>query len=149
MQIRAKAAAGIEPATWPRTIRKSPSGQIPSASPGEIGELRRPAEAWTLPIFDTKLAAGPTPTTTTAITTAAAIRATQRWRATAARAVAPVANPSSTMSATLPVRDSAGRVRRVQVPVDRRDKRPGYKDVVLERLVTVDFYDYNRTEGKG
>ena len=45
--------------------------------------------------------------------------------------------------------DSAGRVRRVQVPVDRRDKRPGYKDVVLERLVTVDFYDYNRTEGKG
>ena len=86
MQIRATAAAGIEPATWPRTIRKSPSGQIPSASPGEIGELRRPAEAWTLPIFDTKLAAGPTPTTTTAITTAAAIRATQRWRAIAARA---------------------------------------------------------------
>ena len=44
--------------------------------------------------------------------------------------------------------DGAGRVRRVQVPVDRRDQRPGYKDVVLEKLVTVDFYDFNRTGGK-
>ena len=28
-------------------MRKSPSRPDPSASPGEIGELRRPAEAWT------------------------------------------------------------------------------------------------------
>lgn len=39
--------------------------------------------------------------------------------------------------------DSQRRIRRVQVPLDRRDKRPGYTAVVLERLVTVDFYDFN------
>jgi hypothetical protein len=39
--------------------------------------------------------------------------------------------------------DTAGRIRRVQVPLDKRDKRPGYRDAVLEKLVTVDFYDYN------
>ena len=39
--------------------------------------------------------------------------------------------------------DSKGRIRRVQLPVDRHDKRPAYREVVLERLVTVDFYDFN------
>lgn len=40
--------------------------------------------------------------------------------------------------------DSAGRIRRVQVPLDKRDKRPGYRQAVLEKLVTVDFYDYSK-----
>jgi hypothetical protein len=40
--------------------------------------------------------------------------------------------------------DSAGRVRRVQVPMDPHDKRPGYREVVLPRLITIDFYDYQR-----
>jgi hypothetical protein len=39
--------------------------------------------------------------------------------------------------------DSQGRVRRVQVPVDKHDKRPAYRAVVLERLVTVDFWGFN------
>ena len=39
--------------------------------------------------------------------------------------------------------DSRRLVRRVQVPLDKRDKRPGYQQAVLERLVTVDFFDYN------
>lgn len=44
--------------------------------------------------------------------------------------------------------DASGRIRRVQVPVDRHDKRPAYTAVVLERLVTVDFYDFNGTGEK-
>jgi hypothetical protein len=39
--------------------------------------------------------------------------------------------------------DSRRLVRRVQFPLDKRDKRPGYREAVIERLVTVDFFDYN------
>ena len=38
--------------------------------------------------------------------------------------------------------DGRGRIRRVQVPVDKTTQRPGARDRRIPRLVTVDFFDY-------
>ena len=58
-QSPANSVARSEPSTSPRTTRKSPSGQIPSASPGNTGEERRPLEPWTSSILSMKSRAGP------------------------------------------------------------------------------------------
>lgn len=39
--------------------------------------------------------------------------------------------------------DADGRLRRVQVPVDKTTKRPPDRSTVLPRLVTVDFFDFS------
>ncbi len=79
------ATAGSAPETSPRTIRKSPAGQIPNTSPGNTGELSRPAEAWTSAILSANSRAGVKATTAIAIRITTPTARVSLWAASPSR----------------------------------------------------------------
>jgi len=76
----------------------------------------------------------------TVIDVEAAVRATPGARRAAVRALADRLR-SSAFYADVWV-DGEGRIRRVQVPVEKTTKRPGNRDRSKPRLITVDLFDF-------
>ena len=76
----------------------------------------------------------------TVIDVEAAVRATPEERRAAVRAMADrLGSPAFYADVWV---DGEGRIRRVQVPVEKTTKRPGNRDRSRPRLITVDFFDF-------